>query len=93
MRIPKSLHSFRFSRLRYNVSASTSSGAQVALKYSDGIVIVVKMGKTLKGNIQRTVELLKMSNARILGVIERFQKSAERSGGYGYGYGYEKANQ
>lgn len=69
--------------------------AQVALKYSDGIVIVVKMGKTLKGNIQRTVELLKMSNARILGVIERFQKSAERSGGYGYGYGYgyEKANQ
>jgi len=60
--------------------------AQVALKYSDGIVIVVKMGKTLKGNIQRTVELLKMSNARILGVIERFQKSAERSGGYGYGY-------
>lgn len=56
----------------------------MALKYSDGIVIVVKMGKTLKGNIQRTVELLKMSNARILGVIERFQKSAERSGGYGY---------
>ena len=42
----------------------------MALKYSDGIVIVVKMGKTLKGNIQRTVELLKMSNARILGVIE-----------------------
>ncbi|TGE61903.1 hypothetical protein C6P21_01315 [Weissella confusa] len=42
----------------------------MALKYSDGIVIVVKMGKTLKGNIQRTAELLKMSNARILGVIE-----------------------
>lgn len=62
---------------------------QVSLPEVDGVVLVVRMEKTLKGNIARTVEVLKMSDTPVLGVVERTQKSKGDSGyGYGYGYGY-----
>lgn len=65
------------------------SDVQVSLPEVDGTVLVVRMEKTLRGNIQRTVEVLKMADAKILGVVERV-KNGRGDKGYGYGYGSDK---
>ena len=63
------------------------SDVQVLVPKTDGVVVVAKMGKTLKGDLRRTVEVLKLAKATILGCVERVNtKRGDR--GYGYGYGY-----
>ncbi|MDY2513083.1 CpsD/CapB family tyrosine-protein kinase [Weissella confusa] len=67
--------------------------AQVLVPLIDGTVLVTTFGKTLKNNLQRTVETLRISNAKILGIVERNRGSRGDAGygygsGYGYGYGY-----
>ncbi|MES5782689.1 CpsD/CapB family tyrosine-protein kinase [Lacticaseibacillus rhamnosus] len=65
------------------------SDVQVLVPKTDGVIVVAKMGKTLKGDLQRTVEVLKLANANILGCVERVKaKRGDRGYGYGYGYGY-----
>ena len=65
------------------------SDVQVFVPKTDGVVVVANMGKTLKGDLRRTVEVLKLANAKILGSVERVKaKHGDRGYGYGYGYGY-----
>src|SRR5699024_7366891 len=45
------------------------SDAQVLLPLIDGAVIVTMMGKTMKTSIKRTVEMLRLSETKILGVV------------------------
>lgn len=66
------------------------SDVQVLVPKTDGVVVVANMGKTLKADLQRTVEVLKLANAKILGSVERVKaKHGDRGYGYGYGYGYQ----
>lgn len=67
------------------------SDAQVLLPLIDGAVIVTMMGKTMKTSIKRTVEMLRLSETKILGVVERV-KNSRGDVGYGYGYGDESIN-
>ncbi|MBM7617696.1 capsular exopolysaccharide synthesis family protein [Weissella uvarum] len=66
------------------------SDAQVLMPRVDGVALVVTMNKTLKSNLNRTVEILQLSeNTKILGAIERVKDKRSDDGyGYGYGYGY-----
>lgn len=63
------------------------SDVQVLVPKTDGVVVVANMGKTLKGDLRRTVEVLKLAKAKILGSVERV-KAKRGDRGYGYGYGY-----
>ena len=66
------------------------SDVQVLVPKTDGVVVVTNMGKTLKGDLKRTVEVLKLAKARILGSVERVRATkGDRGYGYGYGYGYQ----
>lgn len=63
--------------------------AQVLMSKMDGVAIVVNGGKTNKGALQRTHEILKIAKAPVLGFIYNDQHRKQRgSSGYGYGYGY-----
>ncbi|MGY0411186.1 CpsD/CapB family tyrosine-protein kinase [Lacticaseibacillus paracasei] len=65
------------------------SDVQVLVPKTDGVVVVANMGKTLKGDLRRTVEVLKLADAKILGTVERIKaKHGDKGYGYGYGYGY-----
>lgn len=62
---------------------------QVLVPKTDGVEFVANMGKTLKGDLKRTVEGLKQSNAKSFGREQRVKaKHGDRGYGYGYGYGY-----
>ena len=61
--------------------------AQVLMPVVDGAVLVTTFGKTLKANLQRTVETLRMSDTKILGTVQRV-RGGKTDVGYGYGYGY-----
>ncbi|MCU6431872.1 CpsD/CapB family tyrosine-protein kinase [Lacticaseibacillus paracasei] len=65
------------------------SDVQVLVPKTDGVVVIANMGKTLKSDLKRTVEVLKLADAKILGAVERIKaKHGDRGYGYGYGYGY-----
>lgn len=61
--------------------------AQVLMPVVDGAVLVTTFGKTLKANLQRTVETLRMSDTKIWGIVQRV-RGGKTDVGYGYGYGY-----
>lgn len=63
------------------------SDVQVMVPKVDGVVVVANLGKTLKGDLRRTIEVLKLAKANILGSVERV-KNKRNDVGYGYGYGY-----
>ncbi|MDM7454746.1 CpsD/CapB family tyrosine-protein kinase [Lacticaseibacillus paracasei] len=64
------------------------SDVQVLVPKTDGVVVVANMGKTLKGDMRRTVEVLNLAQAKILGSVERVRaKHGDKGYGYGYGYG------
>ena len=64
------------------------SDVQVLVPKTDGVVVVANIGKTLKGDLRRTIEVLKLAKAKILGSVERVKaKRGDRGYGYGYGYG------
>lgn len=66
------------------------SDVQVLVPKTDGVVVVANIGKTLKGDLRRTVEVLKLAKAKILGSVEQVKaKHGDRGYGYGYGYGYQ----
>ena len=68
------------------------SDAQVLLPLIDGTVLVTMMRKTMKTSIKRTVEILRLGETKILGVVQRV-KYDKGDAGYGYGYGYGYGNQ
>ncbi|MDG9744690.1 MULTISPECIES: CpsD/CapB family tyrosine-protein kinase [Leuconostoc] len=66
--------------------------AQVLMSKADGVAIVINGGKTNKGALQRTNEILKIAEAPVLGFIYNDQSRRKKGGsGYGYGYGYSYA--
>lgn len=66
------------------------SDTQELASHLEGIILVVRQGKTQKVAIRRAVEMLEFAKVRILGYVMN-DISAENSGyGYGYGYGQEK---
>lgn len=65
------------------------SDVQVMVPKVDGVVVVANLGKTLKGDLRRTIEVLKLAKANILGSVERV-KNKRNDEGYGYGYTSDK---
>ncbi|MFT8619334.1 MAG: hypothetical protein ABF753_11910 [Lentilactobacillus hilgardii] len=61
--------------------------AQVLMPLVDGAILVTTFSKTLKVNLQRTVETLRLTDTKILGVVQRV-RGGKNDAGYGYGYGY-----
>lgn len=57
---------------------------QILAAKVDGVVLVVRQGVAQKAAVQRSLELLKLGNANVLGYIFN-----DVSGHTGYGYGYE----
>lgn len=64
------------------------SDTQELASHLDGVVLVVRQGKTQKMAIKRAVEMLEFAKARILGYIMNDVSSDNAGYGYGYGYGY-----
>ena len=59
------------------------------IKNSDGVVVVVRNNETTYPELNKTLDFLKRSDAKILGVIVNKVKPAEAKKGYkGYSYGY-----
>lgn len=56
----------------------------------DGVILVTTFGKTLKVNLQSTVETLRLTDKKILGIIQRIR---EKKGDAGYGYGETTQNE
>jgi Mrp family chromosome partitioning ATPase len=60
---------------------------------SDGVVLVVKHNSTMYPELKKTIETLKYSKAKILGIIMNdiepvdSKKYSKYKKGYGYGYG------
>lgn len=65
--------------------------AQVLMSKMDGVTIVVSGRQTTKGALQRTIDILKLADAPMLGFIYNDRNRKKSSGnGYGYGYGESK---
>lgn len=65
--------------------------AQVLMSKMMGLAVVVSGRQTTKGALQRTVDMLKLAEAPMLGFIfndRNRKKNSDRGYGYGYGYGY-----
>lgn len=62
--------------------------ALVLATRADGVILVVKHGKTLMEVLSRTAEKLQSIDARILGVVYNSTRARRKDGYYGYGYGY-----
>lgn len=69
--------------------------AQALLPRTDGVVLVATLGKTKKRSLSSAVHILRLSKAKILGLVSRSEERPEKSYGYkyGYGYGYKSTNQ
>ena len=65
--------------------------AQVLVPLIDGAILVTIFGKTLKANLQRTVETLRLADTKILGIVQRV-RGGKNDAGYGYGYGQTESN-
>ena len=61
--------------------------AQIISRYVDAVVLVVKQNQTQKLGVKRSVELLKLAHANLLGFVMN-DINADGDTGYGYGYGY-----
>ena len=59
----------------------------VLMPLVDGAILVTMFGKTLKINLQRTVETLRLTDTKILGIVQRVH-GGKKDAGYGYGYAY-----
>lgn len=67
----------------------TVSDTQALVSHLDGVVLVAKMGQTEKAGLKRSVELLKLAHANILGyLMNDVGRNGDSAYGYGYGYGY-----
>jgi capsular exopolysaccharide synthesis family protein len=60
---------------------------QIMAAYVDGVILVVRQGVAQQKAVSRSIELLEMVHAHLLGYV--MNDVASRNGyGYGYGYGY-----
>jgi polysaccharide biosynthesis transport protein len=63
-----------------------AANAVVLASVADGVVLVVRAGKTDRTAIQQAVQKLAIAKARVIGTV--FNDSDGRASRYGYGYGY-----
>lgn len=65
---------------------------QIIASLVDGVVLVIRQGTAQKSSVQRSIELLKMVKANLLGYVlnDITSKGGKYGYGYGYGYGYDK---
>ena len=63
--------------------------AAVLSKSVDGVVLVVRDGKTARGEVAQAAESLRQVNANLLGTVRNFVPMKSLTYGYGYGYGSE----
>ena len=56
-------------------------------RFVDGVILIVRSGKTQRGTVEKTKALLKQTKAKILGCLLTHAEFFS-PGGYGYGYGY-----
>lgn len=68
------------------------SDTQELASHLDGIVLVVRQGKTQKAAIKRSVEMLEFAKVHVLGYVMNDVSSENAGYGYGYGYGYGEDN-
>jgi len=61
--------------------------AAVLSKSVDGVVLVVRDGKTARGEVAQAAESLRQVNANLLGTVRNFVPMKSLTYGYGYGYG------
>lgn len=61
--------------------------AQILSPIADGVLVVVRHGKTTIDALKNTNESLKHANANIIGAVMN-DKNVKDSNNYGYGYGY-----
>lgn len=61
---------------------------QVLASQLDGVILVVRAGKTQKSEIRRAVDMLRLAKANILGYVFNDADGTDSAYGYGYGYGY-----
>jgi polysaccharide biosynthesis transport protein len=54
----------------------------------DGVVLVPRVGRTTRGQLVRTVSLLRRADARVLGIVlnEVDERRGDGYGGASYGY-------
>ena len=72
--------------------------AVVLSKQADGVVLVVRAGKTLRDEVKRAVRQIRDVDGQVVGVILNQMDAHDRRYGYyssyyGYGYGPEKAKE
>ena len=60
--------------------------AVVLSKDADATLLVVAVGQTKRGDLQRAAEKLAQVNARVTGIV--LNEATRQGGGYGYRYGY-----
>lgn len=61
------------------------------IKMSDGVVVVIRDNSTTYPELNKTVDILRRSNSKILGVIVnriKMENIKKYKSGYSYGYGY-----
>lgn len=66
--------------------------SQILSSKVNGVVIVVRYGKTQKTTTKRAIELIEHVEGNILGVVARSTQKEAAGYGYGYGYGQEDTN-
>ena len=62
--------------------------AAVVARVTDGVLMMVRFGKTTHEQLHRATETLSAVGARLLGPVINFVPSGSEGYGYGYGYGY-----
>ncbi|MFD2611102.1 CpsD/CapB family tyrosine-protein kinase [Paenibacillus gansuensis] len=65
--------------------------ALIVSSFSDGVVLVVKSGKTKKALVQKAKSSLDHVNANLLGVVLNNKKREDAEAGYVYYYGADEA--
>ena len=61
---------------------------QIISPHADGVVLVIKNGKTSRESVKRAHETLLRANANVIGAVLNHAGKKESVYGYGYGYGY-----
>jgi Mrp family chromosome partitioning ATPase len=70
--------------------------ALTVARHADGVIVVVRLGKTTREQVRETREVFQRAGTRVIGSVTVAAKKSpayrrRRGYGYGYGYGYDAA--
>jgi Mrp family chromosome partitioning ATPase len=66
------------------------SDARVLGRFADGVIVVMRAGRTTRDAVQASVQRLEEDGTKVLGTILN-DWNPKRHTGYGYGYGYKSS--